>query len=235
MNNTSLLTLEQERLNTLKQYELDEESIQTFRSRITKVSEEESNKLGKELFDLVIKKSFNDDYEKVLDLVLKGANLEYVGGNKGNTVLMICARKNFLKSFLVLVRAGVNINHKNSYLTTATMTSARHGNKDILNILILMGADINARCLDGDNAIMSAKRHDQDECFQILYHANAILNNRNLINQSLIEIPSKNAVDLSSVKDRVVASAFAGKVSAIEPQRLIMEAEQKLLKIKNNM
>lgn len=234
MNNSSLFELEQERLEQLKKYQIDEASILEFRSKIQVVSGEESNKLGKELFDLVMKKNFNDNYDKVLDLVRRGANIEFVGGSKGNTALMLCARKNYLKTFLVLVRAGVNINHKNNYLSTATMTSARHGNKEILSILILMRADINARCLDGDSAIMSAKRHDQKECFMMLYNANAILNNRNLANQSLIEIPSNDGVDLSIVRDRVVADAFKGRVGASEPLKLVSEAEAKLLQFKKN-
>lgn len=235
MNNTSLLVLEQERLEKLKSYELDEESINLFRSRIQSVAKEESEKLGKQLFDMVVKKGYKDDYEKALNLVLQGANIEYVDKQKGNTSLMVCARKNLIKTFLVLVRAGANINFKNDYLTTPTMTSARNGNKEILRVLILMGADINARCLDGDTAIMSAKRHDQDECFQLLYRANAILNNRNLTNQSLIEIPSQKSVDLSTVKDRMVADAFASMVGPGEIHKLLQEAEQKLLQFKKNI
>ena len=175
MNNASLAMLENHRMELLKKYELDLENIKKFKEKIQQVSEEESTELGKELFELISTKGFNDDYEQALELIYKGANIEYKNEKKGDFSLLICARKNYLKTFLALVKAGANINQVNNYLTTPTMASARHGNKEMLEVLILMGADINARCLDGDNAIMSAKRHDQVECFDMLLRKSAYL------------------------------------------------------------
>ena len=138
MNNTSLVMLENNRVEFLKKYELDPESIKKFKETIQQVSEEESTELGKELFELISKKGFNDDYEKALELIYKGANIEYKNEKKGDFTLLICARKNYLKTFLALVKAGADINQVNNYLTTTAMASARHGNKEILEILIIM-------------------------------------------------------------------------------------------------
>lgn len=198
MNNTSLYDLENKRKELLRNNGLDEESIKEFRDKIKVVDDETKDSLGKQLLDLISKKDFNDDYEKVIELIYDGANIEYKNEKKGDFALLICARKNYFKSFLALIKAGANVNQVNNYLTSSVMVSARHGNHLILEILILLGADINLRCLDGDNAIMSAKRHDQVECFNMLVLYNAYLNNRNLLNQNLLDIDSKKSFDFVS-------------------------------------
>ena len=69
MNNVDLLLLAQQRINKLKEYGLDSESIEEFKSKIKIVSEEERETLGKELFELITSKSFKDetDYEKIIE------------------------------------------------------------------------------------------------------------------------------------------------------------------------
>lgn len=177
MNNVNLSLLEQQRIEKLKEYGLDLESIEKFRSKIKIVSDEEKTSLGKELFDLLTSKGYDDDtdYEKVIELVYKGADIEYKSDSKGDFSLLRCARKNYFKAFIVLVKAGADVDQKNNYLTTATMASARHGNLKMLEVLILMNADINAKCKDGDNAIISARNHSQLECFNMLVKENANL------------------------------------------------------------
>ena len=71
MNSVDILLLEQQRVDKLKEYGLDSDSINEFKSKIKIVSEEESTKLGAELFDLINSKNFKDetDYEKVIELV----------------------------------------------------------------------------------------------------------------------------------------------------------------------
>lgn len=233
MNNTSLVMLENNRIEFLKKYELDSESIKKFKETIKQVSEEESTELGKELFELISKKGFNDDYEKALELIYKGANIEYKNEKKGDFTLLICARKNYLKTFLALVKAGADINQVNNYLTTTAMASARHGNKEILEILIIMGADINLRCLDGDNAIMSAKRHDRVECFDLLVKSSSYLTNRNLANQTLMDIPSTATFDFADFPEAILPISSATSTSFDDTQDLLQEAIKKLEKYKN--
>lgn len=233
MNNTSLLTLTNQRIEFLKKRTLDSESIKEFRKKIKSVSEEEAMALGKELFDLISKKGFNDDFEKVVELIYKGANIEYKNERKGDFALLVCARKNYFKTFLALLKAGANVDQVNNYLTTAVMACARHGFKEMLEILIMMGADINARCLDGDNAIMGAKRHDKVDCFNLLVESSAYLTNRNIDNQTIIDIPSTANFDLS-VLPATILPPEKEEVSFEDTENLLNEAIKKLEKIKNS-
>lgn len=230
MNDVSLIELENARKELLEKYSLDIESISTFKSKIKSISKEEADNLGKELFEIISKRDFKDDFEQVIELIINGANLEYKDDKKGNFSLLVCARKNYLQTFIVLIKAGANINQVNDYLTTATMASARHGNKEILEILILLKADINARCLDGDNALMSAKRHNQVECFDMLVDASCYLDNRNINNESVVDLNSTAKFDLSKMPSSVFVSEKSD-VSFEDMQMLIDEARDKMLLI----
>ena len=233
MNNADILKIEIERKQVLEKYGLDEESIKTFREKISDVSEEESRVLGQELFELISKKGYNEENEldKVIELIYKGANIEYKNEKKGDYCLLICSRKNYLKTFIVLLKSGANVNQLNNYLTTSTMAAARHGNKEILKLLILMKADVNARCLDGDNAIMSAKRHNQIECFNILINAHAYLNNRNLTNQTLLDIDSEVDFKILSLSHSL-RQYIRKEITFDDAELLLNEAEQKFNRLK---
>lgn len=233
MNNADILKIEIERKQVLEKYGLDEESIKAFRKKISKVSEEESRVLGQELFELISKKSYNEENEldKIIELIYKGANIEYKNEKKGDYSLLICSRKNYLKTFIVLLKTGANVNQLNNYLTTSTMAAARHGNKEILELLILMKADVNARCLDGDNAVMSAKRHNQIECFNILMNAHAYLNNRNLTNQTILDIDSKTDFGILSLSHSL-RKDIPEEITFDDAKLLLDEAEQKFKRLK---
>lgn len=234
MNYKSLIDLETERLEFLKKHELDEENINKFKLGIKKVSEEEATKLGKELLETITKKGYNDNHKAIIQLIYDGADIEYKEEKNGNYPLLICARKNYLKTFIVLLNAGANINQVNNFLTTATMASAKYGNKEILEILIIMGADINARYLDGDTALSSAKLHDNVECFNMLVASSAYLNTRNMSNKTLMDInkDSKANFDLSQMPASIILKP--SNDSPFESaQKLLDEASIKLGKIIN--
>lgn len=235
MNNVDLLLLAQQRINKLKEYGLDSESIEEFKSKIKIVSEEERETLGKELFELITSKSFKDetDYEKVIELVYKGANIEYKNDTKGDFALLRCARKNYLKTFLVLIKAGANINQKNNYSTTVTMASARHGNKEMLEILILMNADINAKSKDGDNALISARNHHQVDCFYMLVNAGA---NLSVISQDghSIYTFSPNEKFESQLLETTCKKEIDKPTSFDDVCSILEEAQNKMLQINPN-
>lgn len=236
MNDISLYELEEEKIKKLKEYKLDEKSISQFKSKIEKVDDETKNKLGKELFELISSKKksciVSDDFiNKVMELITRGANIEFKDDNKGNFPLLICARKGFLEIAYILLRAGANVNQSNKYLTTATMAAARHGYKELLELLILLGADVNAKCYDGDNALMSAKIHDQKECFDILVRAQSYLTHRNILNRSILDLPGNIIINPNYIEDSTLSKAIppASKEDTI---KLIEEAEQQLNKLK---
>ena len=237
MNNTSLAILENIKLKKLKDYRLDENSISEFKNKIKQVDDETKNILGKQLFELISSKKkyskIDDEFtNKVLELIINGANIEYKDEKKGDFSLLVCARKGFLEIAYLLLRSGANANQSNNYLTTSIMAAARHGHKDLLELLILLGADVNAKCLDGDNALMSAKRHSQQECFDILVRAQSSLIHRNIFNQTLLDLPGNVSFNLNYIISsnvlEVVPSTSEEAISL-----LIEEAEQKLLELKN--
>lgn len=227
MNNTSLSKLEEKKRNYLQVYKLDDESILEFRKTIQKVSQEEADALGKELLDMISKKSFKDNSEKAIELMQRGANLECKTTNKGNFPLLICTIRDYAQTFLALLRAGANVNQTNNYLTTAAFSAARNGRLVMLDILIFMRADINLRCLDGDTPLMSAKRHSHVECFQRLCDAQAYLTNQNLAGYTFLDLPGDVGIFFPPLFESR-SSGSPSRVNHNDPLQLIEEAENAL-------
>ena len=216
MNNSSLMKLENNKLKKLKEYKLDEKSILEFQSKIKKIDEEESNRLGKELLELLSQKnpsslSSDELLDKAIELIKNGANIEYKEESKGNFPLLICARKGYIEIAYVLLRAGANVNQLNSYGTTALMATARHGHSDLLQLLILLKADVNAKSRGGDDALMSAKRHNQQECADILIKEQAYLTHRNLENETILTVPGNISIDLSYIESSTLSEITTPK------------------------
>lgn len=239
MNDTSLVLLENAKLKKLEECKLDEKSISEFKGKIKKVDDETKKNLGKDLFDLISSKKQNskvtDDFaNKVIELIISGADIEYKDEQKGNFSLLLCARKGFPEIAYILLRAGANVNQANNYLTTTTMAAARHGHKQLLELLILLGADVNAKCFDGDNALMSAKRHDQQECFDILVYAQSYLTHRNIKNQSILDLPGNILFDPSNIEDLII-TGIVSPTSEKDAIVLIEEAENKFNDLKNSI
>ena len=231
MNDASLVFLENKRAQKLEEYKLDEQSIEEFKVKIKQVDEPESDRLGKELFEEVSKKkssfaSADELVNKVIQLIHDGANVEYKDEKKGDFPLLVCARKGYVKTAYVLLRAGANVNQVNNYLTTATMAAARHGQKELLELLILLGADVNAKCFDGDNALMSAKRHGQQECFDILIRAQSHLTHRNITNQTILDVPGTTTFDLSYIENSATSELPLPKTED-DALSLLAEAESR--------
>lgn len=229
MNDTSLFTLENNRQQLYKYYGVDSDSIKEFMSSVATVSEAEANALGKELFELISKKGYNDSDGKAVALIKRGANVEFKNDKKGDYALLVCARKGYIETFKALIKRGANVNQVNNYFTTALMAAARHGRLDMVKILLLFGADINARCLDGDNALFSAKRHGQKACFDELLKANAILTTKNLANDTFLDVEGDVSFDTKFLESR-----FRETVASVREEdatELLDEAKQKVKSI----
>ena len=230
MNNASILEIEKARMTFLEKYGLSDLEREAYQQKRKVVEPEEADKIGKQLYDYISKKTYSDSATEEVDkLILEGANLEYQTPKKGDTLLLLCSRRGYINSFVLLARAGADINHGSLYKTTPTMTSARHGNREMLEILVALKADINAQCLDGDTALMSAKRHDQKECFEILKRANANFGIRNLQNQTVMEIPSQERFDYTEFKS---FEEFLDRETTEESvDELLREATEKMQEI----
>lgn len=240
MNEFNLKEALKQKQQFLKDKGIDEESIKSFRGKVKKVSKEESNKLGKELFDLVNTKGYKDNNEenlsKVESLIKNGANLEYKNETKGDFALLRCARKNYINTFILLVKGGANLDQINNYKTTATMGSARHGNKEILEILIKLKANIQAKCLDGDTALMSAKNHDRKTCFQMLIEAGAYINNKNIAGNDVFDINSdKNEQYKKMVPQSSTTPIEENMTTEEDVNKLLAEAIEEEIKIMSDI
>lgn len=234
MNNKGLEILEQEHEEFLKNIKLDKESIEQYRSGIKQVSEEESNELGKQIYEILLKKDYKDDTSKIEQLLLDGANPNYQDEVKGEFCLRRCARKKYVKTFILLLRAGANINLTNRFGTNSVITAVRFGCDEILNIAIHMSGDVNAKPLDGDTAIMSAKNHSNIKCFDLLVASHAHLNTTNLSNKTIFD------TNLDFFEKSAYASDFVSKDSTTEeslsPEKdLIEEAIEKMSKVVENV
>lgn len=229
MNLVDLNEMSNNRLWELKELALGFADLKIFRDNIKQVSKEEADKLGAELVKLLDDKEYRDNNElscnSVLTLIMNGANIEYKTPKKGIYPLLVCARKNYFNTALILIRAGANINQVNNFLTTPVMACCKYGSIDVLNVLLLLGADVNMRYLDGETALMSAKRHDQVEAFNMLVNYQAHLNAYSNTNQSINNISSSDDSKFPSFDD-VIMNIRPEKM--ISSEDLINELEQKL-------
>lgn len=235
MKDTSLIFLENVKLEKLKKYQLDEESILKFQSKIKKVPNEEKQALGQQLFELISSKKKNSNVtneliSEVTELIVNGADLEYKDEKKGDFSLLVCTRKGFKEIAYLLLRAGANVNQANNYLTTTVMAAARHGHKELLELLLLLGANVNAVCYDGDNAIMSAKRHSQQECFDLLVKHQSYLTHKNIANQTILDLPGSVSFTLNLINNSTKKPIY--QTSEEDVLSLLKEAKNELLKLK---
>lgn len=179
------------RQERIKELGLSQEQIEKNRKLIANVDESKAKELGEKLVKFICKKNYNEEddatFQEVLTLIKDGADLNFET-SKGNFPLLQCARKNYQKTFITLLKFGADIFKVNKNDTNVVMSSARNGNYTILGISILMGVPVNDLCNDNDTALIMAKRHGQKLCFDTLIKNNAILNIKNYLNLTSYDI-----------------------------------------------
>ena len=200
LSNFSFANIDTQKNNRKKELGIDNESIEEFKKKIKNVTEEEAENLGKKLFNRLFNGNYNDDnYDDVLKLIIDGANVNYRSAeNKLWFPLFICARKNYLKTSIVLIQAGANINMVTNYGMSSAMVAASCGNKEILEILISMGADINIKDFYGNTALSFATFSNEMECARMLADAGAHLNSTNLDGQTIVEYDKQKKDNFSA-------------------------------------
>ena len=198
LSNFSFADIDTQKNNRKKELGIDNESIEEFKKKIKNVTEEDAENLGKELFNRLFNGNYNDDnYDDVLKLIIDGANVNYRSAeNKLWFPLFICAKQNYLKTFIILIQAGANINIVTDYGMSSAMVAASCGNKEILEILISMGADINIKDYYGYTALSFASFSNEMECARMLADAGANLNSTNLKGQTIFDYES--GIDVAS-------------------------------------
>ena len=188
MLSIDLSEIEQQKESVLASFELNQASCKQFQDQIASVSELEKEQLGKQLYDLLSKRTFDDTdgADQVRDLILAGADISYLP-EQGDFPLYICARNNYFKSFCYLLRAGAPLDQVNAMGSSPIMISAK-GNQDIVVFLLLLGANVNLRDEYGNNAIMYARKYNRKECFELLLLHGAYINNRNFEGKTIFDI-----------------------------------------------
>ena len=225
MKKVRLNDLEESKNYILKQYKLDKDSINEFRSKIKCVSDEESKKNFLDLFNLVSAQDYHDNYEKAIKYIYNGADLNilYI-----DTLPNFCIYFNHIQTFILLLRAGVDINLVDNKSLTPLMKCAEVGNKEILELLILMGADINIKNEVGNSALSIAIKNNHKECANILINAQAHLNCTNISNINVIDT-NKSGIYIPELLDKSLYSSKEDKDDV-----LIKEAENKLNDVVNS-
>lgn len=135
--------------------------------------------------------------------------------------LLIACKKGNEKKVLELLKAGVNVNTKDTYGETPLMYAAKRGNLDIVKILLDYRADVNETTNDGKTALMYACEANNIEMLKSMIIANKkevglkglskLLNNCKKGNKEIIDILIDNGANLYAV-DRKGKSVLVNAV-----------------------
>ena len=147
----------------LKSYGLDKDSISEFRKKIQTSSEEEQNKLGRQIYKLV--GEYFVDQEELTNLILQGANINITDKEKA-TSLHVCAAFWELNSAILLLKAGIDFNKKDYEGNTALHYCAGNDFLELLEILLLVGANINEKNIYGETHLMIAEDKNSKTCYK---------------------------------------------------------------------
>ena len=120
---------------------------------IKKVSEEERNRLGLELFDEINKDDINID--KVQELLINGADTEIRDSN-GNTGLMLMIKKGNNEVSMMYLLSGSDVNARNNLKETPLILASRSNNNDIASQLIDRNCIVNAITVLDESALSIA-------------------------------------------------------------------------------
>ncbi len=178
-----LISLEKNKMDEKEKLGLDEESINTFRSSIKKVSDEEADKLAKKILDHIYNNYDNDgflDLEYITNLLLQGANINY----KEN-FLIECIKINDIDAIKLFLKAGADINMSDNDGLTPLIYATKLNNSKIVKLLILMGADINRRDNSYATALNYAYVMKNKVIFDLLIQNGAFINTYDLNNLTL--------------------------------------------------
>lgn len=91
--------------------------------------------------------------QMALELIAKGAKVEVVTQNEGESALMIAAQKGYLDVLKRILGAGVDVNTRSRNGETALMRAAQYGHLDVVQALINSGANVRQRNQNGQTAM----------------------------------------------------------------------------------
>ena len=219
-----IISLEKNKMDEKEKLGLDEESINTFRNSIKKVSDEEADKLSKKILHHIYNNYDADgflDLDYITNLLLQGANINY----KEN-FLIECIKINDIDAIKLFLKAGADINMSDNDGLTPLIYAAKLNNSEIVKLLILMGADINRRDNSYATALNYAYVMENKVIFDLLIQNGAFINTYDVNNLTLKEM----------YNDKIDASFLFGynrKSSYGEVVELLNQAKEDLENFQN--
>ncbi|MBP7552928.1 MAG: ankyrin repeat domain-containing protein [Spirochaetes bacterium] len=155
--------------------------------------------------------SYSGKMDKIIDLLKKGANINYINKKKKLTPLLSSILNNYIDiaNYLIINGADVNIKAKGG-VSSLALTAALHNDIDLFNNLIKMGADINS--MDDtklSSVLMVACKLGKKDYVKILIDNKADVNLKNIKNETALIsalyflASAKNEADISNGKEIV--------------------------------
>lgn len=184
---------------------------------VQEVTKEDASNLGKELFEKINDKNYDDDIDEIIDLVKKGADVNYRIDN-GMSPLLLCAIKNNYKTAALLLKAGADVNITDKNLCSPLMYSIMYHNFPMFDLLV-DSCDLNLRDRNGYTALMYAKKAEASYMFDKLIQKGALINVLNNYNETIFDIES--SIDDSSFRPKK-------KVEFEDAIELLNEAQDRL-------
>ncbi len=98
---------------------------------------------------------FDDDVNKIKDLLAKGANPNYVKNNRSALEWAVPIHE--IQTISALINGGADINSKNRNGATPLMIAITYGRDDVAELLINAGADLTIKDKNGKTALQQAE------------------------------------------------------------------------------
>ena len=184
---------------------------------VQEVTKEDASNFGKELFEKINDKNYDDDIDEIIDLVKKGADVNYRIDN-GMSPLLLCAIKDNYKTAALLLKAGADVNITDKNLCSPLMYSIMYHNFPMFDLLV-DSCDLNLRDKNGYTALMYAKKAEASYMFDKLIQKGALINVLNNYNETIFDIES--SIDDSSFR-------LKKKVEFEDAIELLNEAQDRL-------
>jgi len=132
-----------------------------------------------EIVKLLIQNSTNDNYLKIIDLLIKNNELSRNMNKKdkdGNTPLMLACHNGYLEIVQFLIKNGANVNEKNHIGENALMFASMFGNLKLIMLLFKNNASVEGKGYNGKNVLMFASMCGHLDLMMLLIKYGADIN-----------------------------------------------------------
>lgn len=158
--------------------------------------------MGITLYNIINNSCYDEttDLKTVVDLISNGADIDHYDLKNCNNPVIICVKRNYIKTLLYLLMSGANIDQKDYEGNNLLMLAIIHNYKEIIEILIKFGINIDTKNKYGYNARYIAKSHNMLEFFDALTKPNEVINVDDALNEIIYKDNKKLIKKKSSFK-----------------------------------